>query len=116
MVFVVVASDSDAMPPFIFLHGLTPKMETYTKCLEELVFTWIERVAAKKPYVWQQDTTPCHTSKKTEFGLSKKITLSLESDRLNYRNSIPLIIMYGLKLSKWLTKLWAIQTTNGKQV
>ena len=37
MVCGVVMSNSDVMPPFIFLHDLRLNMEDYTKCLEEVV-------------------------------------------------------------------------------
>ena len=37
MVFGVVTSDGDVMPPFIFPHGLRLNMEANIKCLEELV-------------------------------------------------------------------------------
>ena len=36
----------------------------YIKCLEEVVLPWIERVAAERTYVWQQDFALCHTSKR----------------------------------------------------
>ena len=63
MVFGVIASDSDIMPPFIFLYGLRLNWETYIKCLEEVVLTWIERVAAKDPM--SNNRTLCHISRRT---------------------------------------------------
>ena len=53
IVFEVVSSDGDVMPPLIFLPGLTPYTEAYLKCLEEVVLPWIEIVVAGRPYVWQ---------------------------------------------------------------
>ena len=39
MVLGMVTSDSDIMPPFIFLHSLRLNTEDYIKCLEEVLFT-----------------------------------------------------------------------------
>ena len=48
LVFGVVTSDSDVMLSFIFPHGFRLNTEAYIMCLEEMVLTWIERVAAEK--------------------------------------------------------------------
>ena len=53
MVFVVVTTDDDAMPPFIWLNT-----KAYIKCLEELVLPWIEKAAAGRPYVLLQKSAP----------------------------------------------------------
>ena len=37
MVFGLVTSDGDIMPPFIFPHGLRFNTEAYIKCLEKVV-------------------------------------------------------------------------------
>ena len=66
IMFGVVTSDGDVMPSFIFPHGLT---ETYIKCLEEVILTGIERVAAGRSHVWQKDSASCHTSKKVPYWL-----------------------------------------------
>ena len=39
------------------------------KSLEEVVLFWIERVTARKPYVWQQNFASCHTSRRTQSWL-----------------------------------------------
>ena len=54
-VFGMVTSDSDIMPLFIFPHGL--KLHTDS-------VTWIERVAARRPYVWQKESAPSRTSRR----------------------------------------------------
>ena len=43
MMFGVVTSNSDVMPPIIFPHGLTLNTEVCIKYLEKLVITRIER-------------------------------------------------------------------------
>ena len=63
LVFGVVTSDDDLMLPFNFSHGLTINTEAYIKFLEEVVLAWIERVAARRLYIWQQDSASCHTSR-----------------------------------------------------
>ncbi|XP_052832535.1 uncharacterized protein LOC128250757 [Octopus bimaculoides] len=67
---IYITSDGDVMLPFIFPHGLRINMEAYIKCLEEVVLSWVKRVAVRRPYVWQQDSAPCHTNKKTQSWLS----------------------------------------------
>ena len=71
MVFGVVSSDGDIMPPFIFPHGLKLNTEAYIKCLEKVVLPWIVEVATGRPYVWQQDSAPSHTSWRTQSWLSE---------------------------------------------
>ena len=48
---------------FIFPYGLRVNREAYIKCLEEVVLPWFERVATRRPYVWQQESVPRHTSR-----------------------------------------------------
>ena len=43
--------------------------EAYIKCLEEIVLLWIKSLAARRPYIWHQDSVPWHTSKRTQFWL-----------------------------------------------
>ena len=59
MEFGVITHDGEIMTPFIFPHGLNT--EAHIKCREEVVMLWIKRVADGRPYVWQQDSAPCHT-------------------------------------------------------
>ena len=61
----VVTNDGYVMPQFFFLHGLTLNMEPYIKFPKEVMLTWIEKAAARRPYIWQQNSAPCHISKKT---------------------------------------------------
>ena len=66
MVFENIASNSDAMPSFIFLHGIRQSTETYMKYLEELVLPQIERVAVRRFHINQKNSVPCHTSRRAE--------------------------------------------------
>ena len=72
MVFGVVSSEGHVMPPYIFPKGLKVNTEEYLKVLEMHVLPWIRKVAAGRPYVWQQDSAPCHTSRKAQAWLSDK--------------------------------------------
>lgn len=71
MVFGVVSSEGDVMPPHFFPEGLRLDTDGYIRVLTEVVKPWIDRVAAGRPYVWQQDSAPCHTSRKTQAWLSE---------------------------------------------
>ena len=53
MVFVMVTSDRDVMILFIFPCNFRLNTDVYIKYLEELVLTWIERVATWTSYVLQ---------------------------------------------------------------
>ena len=54
VMFRVVTCDGDVMSPCIFPHDLRLNMETKIKCLEEVVLSWVERVAAGRHYVWHR--------------------------------------------------------------
>ena len=71
MVFGVVTIDSDVKASFIFIYNFKPSAETHIKCLEEIMMTWIERVSAGRSYFWQQDSEPCHTSRRIQSWLSE---------------------------------------------
>ena len=48
---------------YIYIKHIRLNKETFIKCLEEVVLPWIERLAAGRPCVWQQDSAPCYTSR-----------------------------------------------------
>ena len=68
MVFGVILSH--IMPPYIFQKGLKVNTVEYLKVLEMHILPGICKVANGRPYVWQQDLTPCHTQRKTQLWLS----------------------------------------------
>ncbi|QQP54168.1 Uncharacterized protein FKW44_006909 [Caligus rogercresseyi] len=59
MVFGIISSDGDVMPPHFFPKGLRLDSEGYVALMKD-------KVAAGRPYVFQQDSAPCHTSHKTQ--------------------------------------------------
>lgn len=80
MVFGVVTSDGDVMPPFMFPQGLRLNTDGYIKCLEEVVLPWIKGVAGERPYAWQQDSAPCHTSRRSLAWLSDNFSDHITPD------------------------------------
>ena len=66
MVFGVVTSEGDVMPPHIFPQGLRVNTEAYLEVLEAVVLPWIRETLGERPFVWQQDSAPCHTSRKSQ--------------------------------------------------
>ena len=70
MVFGVVSSKGHVMPPYIFPKGLMVNTVEYLKVLEMHLLHWIRKVAAGRPYVRQQDSAICHTSRKMQLWLS----------------------------------------------
>ena len=71
LVFGVVSSEGDVMPPHFFAEGLRLDTNGYIRVLSEVVKPWIDQVAAGRPFVWQQDSALCHTSRRTQAWLSE---------------------------------------------
>ena len=71
MVYGCVSSEGDVMPPHFFREGLRLNSDGYVELLNTVVKPWITRVANGRPYVWQQDSAPCHTSGKSEKWLTE---------------------------------------------
>ena len=65
MVFGVVSSEGDVMPPHIFETGLRVNTDVYLEVMEHTVLPWIKTVAGDRPWVWQQDSAPCHVSNRS---------------------------------------------------
>ena len=53
------------MPPHIFETGLWVNTDIYLEVMESTVLPWIKTVAGDRPWVWPQDTAPCHVSKRS---------------------------------------------------
>ncbi len=66
MVLGVFSNKRDVMPPHVFEAGLKVNNDVYINVLTKGVKPWIDGVAAGRPYIWQQDRAPTHTSKKTQ--------------------------------------------------
>lgn len=71
MVFGCVSSEGDVMPPHFFREGLRLNSDGYVELLNTVVKPWITRVANGRPFVWQQDSAPCHTSRKSQKWLAE---------------------------------------------
>ena len=52
IVFGVITSDNDVIPPFIFPNGLRLNIKAYIKCLEEVMVSCIKRVTGGRSYIW----------------------------------------------------------------
>ena len=72
MVFDGVSSEGPIMPPHIFEIGLKVNTKVYLDVLKNVVIPWYNQVAGGRPWVWQQDSTPAHKSKKTQAWLQKE--------------------------------------------
>ena len=66
MVLGVVSNEGDVMPPHFFAKGLKINTEEYLKVLKEVVKPWMDRVAAGRHYIFQQDGAPAHNSNTTQ--------------------------------------------------
>ncbi len=64
MVFGAISSEGDVMPPHVFETGLRVNTDVYLDVLSTVVFPWIKEIAGDRPWVWQQDSAPCHVSGK----------------------------------------------------
>ncbi len=62
MVFGVISSEGHVMPPHIFETGLKVNTDIYLSVMEDVVLPWIKTIAGDRPWVWQQDSAPCHVS------------------------------------------------------
>ena len=100
------------IPTFIFPQGLRINMETYIKCLEEVVLPWIKRMTAGRLYI----CTVSHKQVKPIRCQKVLVTTSpLTSDCLTLQIAISLIIMCKAQLNEKLTKLCATLKMNWRQ-
>ena len=63
MMFGVVASNGEKMPPVWFPTGYRLTAADYKDILESKVLPWVKRITRKADYVFQQDGAPAHTAK-----------------------------------------------------
>jgi hypothetical protein len=66
MVMGGVRNKGDVMPPHVFEAGHRVNTDVYIDVLYNEVKPWMDRVAAGRPYIWQQDGVPAYTSKKIQ--------------------------------------------------
>ena len=72
MVFGVVSSEGQIMPPHIFEVGLKVNTKVYLDVLKSVVIPWCNHVAGGRPWVWHQDSVPAHKFKETQAWLQKE--------------------------------------------
>ncbi|KAL1122351.1 hypothetical protein AAG570_003756 [Ranatra chinensis] len=63
--------NGDVMPSHFFQEDLRLTSDGYVELVNAVVKPWIRRVANGRPYVWQQDSAPRHTSGKSQKWLSE---------------------------------------------
>ena len=66
MVFGVISSEGQIIPPHIFEVGLKVNTKLYLDVLKSVVIPWCNQVASGRPWVWQQDSAPVHKSKEIQ--------------------------------------------------
>jgi len=79
-VLSVVSSEGDIMPPHFFKKRETITKEVYVEILRTTVKPWMEDVAAGRPYIFQQDGAPAHTSHLVQNWLSDNIDMFWSKD------------------------------------
>ena len=117
VVFGVVISNGDVLPPFIFPHDLRLNTEVYTKWPKEVVLLWIKWMAVENPTSGNRTLHHATQAGKLNVGC-KKIsanTSPLTSGHLTPQIAIPLTIMCGAWLKKRPTKLHTMPQMNWKQ-
>jgi len=68
-------SEGNVMPPHFFKNKKTVIKEVYVNVLASVVKPWMEIVASGRPYVFQQDSAPAHTSHLVQNWLSDNIDM-----------------------------------------
>jgi len=74
-VLSVVSSEGHVMLPHFFQKEETVTEKIYLRILTRVVKPWIDTVAAGRPYVFQQDGTPAHTSHLVQNWLSDNMEM-----------------------------------------
>ncbi len=73
MVLGVVSSEGHVMPPHFFEAGLKITSDVYKHVLEHVVKPWMDTIAEGRPYTFQQDGAPAHTSKTVQTWLKNNL-------------------------------------------
>ncbi|CAE1245217.1 unnamed protein product [Acanthosepion pharaonis] len=61
------------MPPFSFQKGLRLSADIYPEMLRCVVKPWLDKIAARRPYVFQQNSAPAHKAKMTQAWLLNNV-------------------------------------------
>jgi hypothetical protein len=73
MVFQVISSNGDVMEPHFFGNKERVNTDVYCQLLEDKVIPWMIQIAAGCKFLFQQDSAPAHTAKKTTMLLEKSV-------------------------------------------
>ena len=65
MTLGVISNQGHVMPPHFFKLGERVNTKVYLDVLETVVVPWMIEVAMGEPYTFQQDSAPCHVSKRS---------------------------------------------------
>lgn len=79
-VLSVVSSEGDIMAPHFFQTGETITKEVYLHVLQTVVEPWMNSVSCGRPYVFQQDGAPAHTSHLVQGWLSEHVSMFWDKD------------------------------------
>lgn len=79
-VLMVISSEGHLMPPFFFEKGQSVNTEVYLNVLKQHVKPWIIKVAGARPYVFQQDGAPAHTSRAVQNWLAENFDMFWSKD------------------------------------
>ena len=71
MTFGEVTCDGDVITLVMFPYCHRFSMETYIKSVDKILYTGIERMAAERHYIWQQDCTMPHKQQNPMVAVKK---------------------------------------------
>lgn len=74
-VFMSVSSKGHVMPPHFFLKGQNVNKEVYLDLLIKVVKPWMDKCSNGRPYVFQQDSAPAHTSNLVQGWLEENLPM-----------------------------------------
>ncbi len=67
MTLGVIGSSGSVMPPFFFDPKERVRADRYCQVLEDVVIPWMKAETGETEFIFQQDSAPGHTSKKTRW-------------------------------------------------
>lgn len=74
-VLMVISSEGHVMQPHFFQKGQNVTADVYLNVLKNVVKPWIIEVAGDRPYVFQQDGAPAHTSHRVQNWLDDNVDM-----------------------------------------
>lgn len=79
-VLMVISSEGHVMPPFFFEKGQAVNTEVYLNVLKDHVKPWIIKIVGNRPYVFQQDGAPAHTSRRVQDWMANNFDMFWSKD------------------------------------